>query len=180
MTLIAGIDESALSSDADNDSAGGVDELVEEHRAALLAYARRFLTDHHLAEDIVQETFIRAWRHADRLRHQEGSVRGWLLKVTRNLIVDRMRSAYARHETATAHSPDTTLPDHTDAVLTSLEMASLLRRLSREHQEVLALVHLYGRTMKEASHILDVPSGTVKSRHYYAMRGLREQYFSRS
>ncbi|MFD7708359.1 sigma-70 family RNA polymerase sigma factor [Streptomyces sp. NPDC059785] len=175
MTLLAGIEESALPSGSES-----VNELVEQHRAAVLAYARKFLTDHHLAEDIVQETFIRAWRHADRLRHQEGSVRGWLLKVTRNLIVDRMRSAYARHETVTSYSPDTTLPDQTEAVLNSLDVVSKLRRLSREHQEVLALVYLCGRTMNEASVLLDVPSGTVKSRHYYAIRGLRRQYSSRA
>ncbi|MEV5528987.1 MULTISPECIES: sigma-70 family RNA polymerase sigma factor [Streptomyces] len=174
MTLLAGIDESAPPSTSDR-----VHELVEQHRPALLAYTRRSLTDQHLAEDIVQETFIRAWRHADRLHHHEGSVRGWLLKVARNLIVDRMRSAYARHETVTSHTYDTTLPDHTDGVLTSLEVVSLLRSLSREHREVVTLVYLCGRTLNEASLILGIPSGTVKSRHFYAMRGLRKQYSAR-
>ncbi|MGC5567848.1 sigma-70 family RNA polymerase sigma factor [Streptomyces sp. FR-108] len=173
MTLLAGIDDSAPSSISDS-----VHELVEQHRPAVLAYARR-LTDQHLAEDIVQETFIRAWRHADRLHHHQGSVRGWLLKVARNLIVDRMRSAYARHETVTGHTYDTTLPDHTDGILTSIEVISLLQPLSREHREVLTLVYLCGRTLNEASLILGVPSGTVKSRHFYAMRGLRKQCSAR-
>ncbi|WP_260695942.1 sigma-70 family RNA polymerase sigma factor [Streptomyces sp. IB201691-2A2] len=151
-----------------------MDDLVEQHRAALLAYARKLLTDHHLAEDIVQETFIRAWRNADRLHHQDGSVRGWLLTVTRNLIIDRARSAPARREALTGYSPDAELPDHTDSVLDFLEVISLLRRLSNEHQEVLTLVYLSGHTMDEISHILDVPSGTVKSRHHYAIRRLRK------
>ena len=63
--------------------------LVREHEKALLAYTEKLLNDHHLAEDIVQETLVRAWRHTDRLYDSEGSVRGWLLTVARNLVIDR-------------------------------------------------------------------------------------------
>ncbi|MEU6355681.1 sigma-70 family RNA polymerase sigma factor [Streptomyces sp. NPDC047072] len=171
MTTLAATAETAPCS-----TSGQVDDLIEEHRTALLAYARKLLTDHHLAEDIVQEAFIKAWRHAERLRGQEGSMRGWLLKVTRNLIIDRMRSAQARRETLTHDSPDTALPDQTESLLLSLDVVSLLRDLSPEHQEALVLIYVYGRTVNEVSHILGIPPGTVKSRQHYALRGLRKTH----
>ncbi|AEY85426.1 RNA polymerase sigma factor [Streptomyces hygroscopicus subsp. jinggangensis 5008] len=100
-------------------------------------------------------------------------MRGWLLTVTRNLIVDRMRSASARHETVGTEDRDVTLPDHADAVLTSVETASLLRLLSHDHREVLLHTYLCGRTAQETARILGIPAGTVKSRQHYAISTLR-------
>ncbi|MEV6483608.1 sigma-70 family RNA polymerase sigma factor [Streptomyces sp. NPDC051576] len=171
MTPLVATDETAPSS-----ASRALDDLIKEHNSALFAYARTMLTDHHLAEDVVQEAFIKAWHHADRLLNQEGSVRGWLLKVTRNLIIDRMRSAYARREALTRDIPDTALRDETDSLLLSLDVASLLRDLSPEHQEALVLIYIYGRTADEVSHLLGIPAGTVKSRHHYALRGLRKMH----
>ncbi|MBW8705796.1 ECF RNA polymerase sigma factor SigL [Streptomyces sp. MBT84] len=147
--------------------------LMSDHAKALVAYADKLLNDHHMAEDIVQETLIRAWSHAERLYSTEGSVRGWLLKVTRNLVVDRMRSAVARHETLGAHDRDLPLPDHAGAVLASVETTDLLRQLSHEHREVLLHTYLCGRTAQETARILGIPAGTVKSRQHYALNTLR-------
>src|SRR5947209_20421409 len=70
--------------------------VYEEHGRALLAYATRLLGDRAAAEDIVQETLIRAWRHPEVMTNGRGSTRGWLLTVTRNLITDRIRDRPAR------------------------------------------------------------------------------------
>ncbi|TWD13520.1 RNA polymerase sigma-70 factor (ECF subfamily) [Streptomyces sp. T12] len=147
--------------------------LMADHGKALLAYAEKLLNDHHLAQDIVQETFIRAWRHMDRLYRTEGSVRGWLLTVARNLIIDRQRSSAARRETVGTDDRDLPLVDHADSVLASVEAATLLRLLSPEHQEVLLHTYLYDRTVEQTAQILGIPAGTVKSRRHYALTGLR-------
>ncbi|MFG2965699.1 MULTISPECIES: sigma-70 family RNA polymerase sigma factor [unclassified Streptomyces] len=147
--------------------------MMTDHAKALLAYAEKLLNDRHTAEDIVQETLIRAWPHAERLYSTEGSVRGWLLKVTRNLVVDRMRSAAARHETIGADDRDVPLPDHSGAVLASVEARDLLRQLSPEHREVLLHTYLCGRTAQETAAFLGIPAGTVKSRRHYALNTLR-------
>lgn len=147
--------------------------MMSDHAKALVAYAEKLLDDRHLAEDIVQETLIRAWSHAERLHSIEGSVRGWLLTVTRNLVVDRVRSAAARHETIGAPDQDVPLPDHSGAVLTSIEATDLLRQLSHVHREVLLHTYLCGRTAQETARILGIPAGTVKSRQHYALTSLR-------
>ncbi|MFS8202778.1 sigma-70 family RNA polymerase sigma factor [Streptomyces sp. CWNU-52B] len=170
MTVTAGIAPSTSLPASDP-----VDDLVEQHRDALLAYAHRLLSDHHLAEDIVQETFIRAWRHTDRLLNREGSVRGWLFKVARNLIIDRSRSAYARHETVTTDSGDPAQEDHTEPAHASMEAVSLLRGVSAEHRKVLVYLYIYGCTVDETARILGVPSGTVSSRRHLALRALRNR-----
>jgi len=149
--------------------------MMSDHAKALLAYADKLLNDRHTAEDIVQETLIRAWPHAERLYSTEGSVRGWLLTVTRNLVVDRMRSAVSRHETIGAEDRDLPLPDHSGAVLASVEATGLLRRLSHEHREVLLHTYLCGRTVQETARILGIPAGTVKSRRHYALNILRAE-----
>ncbi|MFD4605017.1 sigma-70 family RNA polymerase sigma factor [Streptomyces sp. NPDC058464] len=147
--------------------------MMSDHAKALIAYAEKLLNDRHTAEDIVQEALIRAWPHAERLYSTEGSVRGWLLKVTRNLVVDRMRSATARHETIGADDRDVPLPDHSGAVLAAVEATDLLRQLSPEHREVLLHTYLCGRTAQETARFLGIPAGTVKSRRHYALNTLR-------
>ena len=149
--------------------------LVTDHSRALIAYAERLLGDHHLAEDIVQEALIRAMPHTERLYGTEGSVRGWLITVTRNLIIDRMRSPSSRYETMSAEIHDLSQRDHADAVVAAVESARLLRQLSAEHREVLIHTYLRGRSVQETAGILGVPAGTVKSRQHYALLKLRSR-----
>jgi RNA polymerase sigma factor (sigma-70 family) len=98
-------------------------EIVEtEHRHALLAYATRLTGSRATAEDIVQETMVRAWPHLDRLAVGTGPIRGWLMTVTRNLATDRSRAVAARpaevHELP-ARPPTTA--DHADDVIASAD-----------------------------------------------------------
>ncbi|GGN94932.1 DNA-directed RNA polymerase sigma-70 factor [Streptomyces albiflavescens] len=147
--------------------------LISDHAKAVLAYVERLLNDRHAAEDIVQETLIRAWHHLERLYGTEGSVRGWLLTVARNLVVDRLRSAAHRHETVGAEERDAVRPDDADAVLVRAEVTALLRQLPHEHREVLLHTYLRDKTVQETARILGIPAGTVKSRQYYALNSLR-------
>lgn len=146
--------------------------LVSDHTRALQAYTEKLLDDRHAAEDIVQETFIRAWAHAEHLYSTEGSVRGWLLTVARNLVIDRMRGAVARRETFDGDL-EVVLPDHSAAVLATAEATELLRKLSHQHREVLLHTYFCGRTVQETARILGIPPGTVKSRRHYALHQLR-------
>jgi RNA polymerase sigma-70 factor (ECF subfamily) len=148
--------------------------LYEEHGRSLLAYATRLTGDRAAAEDVVQETLVRAWKHAKDLVTEKGSVRGWLLTVARNIITDRMR-AKASRPTEVAESP-TTGPierDHADGVVNSMVVLDALDALSAEHREVLVELYYRGRSVAEAAQALGLPTGTVKSRSYYALRAMR-------
>lgn len=151
-----------------------VRSLYEEHGRSLLAYATRLTGDRAAAEDVVQETLIRAWKHADAMVNEKGSVRGWLLTVARNIITDRIRAKAAR-PTEVAESP--TAPpveyDHADGVVNTMTVLGALDRISPEHREILVELYYRGRTVTEAAQALGLPPGTVKSRSYYALRAMR-------
>ncbi|MFI6876119.1 sigma-70 family RNA polymerase sigma factor [Streptomyces sp. NPDC050400] len=148
--------------------------IVGEHRAGLVSYAEKMLGDRGLAEDIAQETVIRAWRNIDRLLGMEGSVRGWLFTVARHLVIDRVRKAHVRREVVgEAHHERASGPDGTALVHDTLVVRPLLLRLSPEHRAVLVHIYLCDRSIQETAGILGVPTGTVKSRHHNALRKLR-------
>ncbi|NKQ56860.1 sigma-70 family RNA polymerase sigma factor [Amycolatopsis sp. K13G38] len=151
--------------------------LYEEHGRALLAYATRLMNDRAAAEDVVQETLVRAWRHPDALVNGKGSVRGWLLTVTRNIVTDRYRARAAR-PAEVAETPVTTAvaADHADSVVTSMIVLEALDKLSPEHRDVLTQIYFRGRSVAEAAATLGVPQGTVKSRSYYALRAMRQAF----
>ncbi|MDT5036996.1 MAG: polymerase sigma-70 factor, subfamily [Micromonosporaceae bacterium] len=151
-----------------------VRSLYEEHGRSLLAYATRLTGDRAIAEDVVQETLLRAWKHSAAMVNQRGSVRGWLLTVARNIVTDRVRARSAR-PTEVAESPSTgpVAGDHAETVVNSMVVLAALDRLSIEHREVLVELYYRGRTVSEAALLLGVPSGTVKSRSYYALRAMR-------
>ncbi|MEU0967504.1 sigma-70 family RNA polymerase sigma factor [Streptomyces sp. NPDC005917] len=146
--------------------------MAADHTKPLLAYVERMLGDH-MAADIVQETLIRAWHHSGRLCANEGSMRGWLLTVARNLAIDPVRSAYFRRESPGAEHRGMLQSDHADPVAVSVDTGALLRPLSQEHQEVLVHICLHDRTVQETAQLPGIPAGTVRSRQYYALRRLR-------
>ncbi|MET7695215.1 sigma-70 family RNA polymerase sigma factor [Streptomyces sp. NPDC005483] len=148
--------------------------IVREHRDSLVAYAEKMLGDHGPAEDIVQETVIRAWRNIDRLLGMEGAVRGWLFTVTRHLVIDWVRKPHARREVVgVAYNDPIGGTDPTEAVHDAMAVRPVLGRLSPDHRAVLVHIYLCDRSIQETAGILGVPVGTVKSRHHHALRKLR-------
>jgi RNA polymerase sigma-70 factor (ECF subfamily) len=148
--------------------------IMNEHRDGLVSFAEKKLGDHGLAEDIVQEAIIRAWRNIDHLLGMEGAVRGWLFTVTRHLVIDWVRKPHARFEVVGIISEDAGPGrDATEAVHNALVARPLLRRLSPEHRAVLVHIYLCDRSIQETAGILGVPAGTVKSRQFNALRRLR-------
>jgi RNA polymerase sigma-70 factor, ECF subfamily len=148
--------------------------LYEQHGRSLLAYATRLTGDRAAAEDVVQETLLRAWKHSDDLVEGKGSVRGWLLTVARNLVIDRARARAVRPAEVTAVVDRSHGGDHAEAVVNTMVVLDALHQVSPEHREVLVELYYRGRSVTEAATTLGVPPGTVKSRSFYALRALRD------
>jgi RNA polymerase sigma-70 factor (ECF subfamily) len=150
-------------------------QLWTEHAGALLAFALRLTGgDRAAAEDVVQETVLRAWRRPDALDPSRGPVRPWLLTVARHVAIDQHRARSARPtEVDDSSLARLGVEDDIDAALDGWLVADAMATLTHEHRE--ALVHTYyaGRTATEAAALLGVPVGTVKSRVFYGLRALR-------
>ena len=148
--------------------------LHEEHGAALWSFCLR-LTGHDRfqAEDLVQETLLRAWRHPEMMAASPGSVRGWLFTVARNLFIDQWRRRRNHPEVVTDQLPERLEGDDTEQLLLSWMVAEAVRTLSEDHRTVLLHCYYQGRSVAECAQRLGIPEGTVKSRTHYALRALR-------
>ena len=157
------------------DTPDGVQVAFDAHAEELFGVAMRGLHDRGLAEDAVQETFLRAWRGRERFDPALGSLRTWLFAILRSVIIDSSRRRQARPQLVDASTPrsEPTAPDHVDAVIVQWQVEEALRRLSPEHRHVLIEVRLRGRSITELAEELCVPVGTVKSRAHYALKALR-------
>jgi len=150
--------------------------LYSEHSTSLLAYVGRMVSDQQLAEDVVQETMLRAWRKSATLDPDRGSIGGWLIRVARNIAIDRMRARRCRPpEVDETHTDAATwsVSDHAARTVESVFVSQALQTLSPAHRAVLQQVYFADRTCAEAAVVLGIPVGTVKSRIYYALRQLR-------
>jgi RNA polymerase sigma-70 factor (ECF subfamily) len=155
---------------------GELRAISEAHRRPLLGYLQRLTGDLHLAEDIVQETFFRAWREAPSRGSRNGGLRPWLFRVARNLATDLHRARRARPREVSVE-PAFQLPaaDRADRSVQVSQIVGGLHALRREHRVVIVEVCLRGRSVAEAAGVLGIPAGTVKSRCYYGLRALRAE-----
>lgn len=150
--------------------------LYEEHASALLHYAWRLTGDPFRAQDVVQETLLRAWQHPQVANDNERSAKSWLFTVARHMIIDESRSLRFRREVS---APDDSgvveraCPDEVDAALDRQLINAALARLTPEHRAVVQRSYIQGATTADIAADLGIAEGTVKSRLHYALRTLR-------
>ncbi|MFE4588141.1 sigma-70 family RNA polymerase sigma factor [Streptomyces laurentii] len=150
-------------------------ELQHEHGQALLAFLLKLTHgDRQRAEDLVQETLLRAWLHPEAFDASYTSMRPWLFTVARRLAIDARRSRLSRPaEIGDAVLAVTADPaGGTESRDAALDVRAAVRGLSPEHRAVLVRLYFDGLTVREAADDLGIPAGTVKSRSHYALRQL--------
>ena len=166
--------EQSQPEDAARRRADFVRALQEAHGRVLFSFALGKLNgDRQAAEDIVQETMLRAWQHADTAR-KLAAPRAWLLTVAHRLLIDRWRGLSTRpREVADADLRQLAVRDHSDAAVSGLLVREALAGLSEKHRAVIVHVYLHGHSVNETAAMLDIPPGTVKSRLHNAARAMR-------
>jgi RNA polymerase sigma-70 factor (ECF subfamily) len=151
-------------------------EVKREHGRALFGFLLRLTNgDQQRAEDLLQESLLRAWRHPHALRAENQSMRPWLLTVSRRLAIDAHRARLARppevrYDALGGAEPST---DPIERSMTALDVRRALQDLDPPHRQVLIEIYFRGLSVAETAEKLQIPQGTVKSRSYYALRQLR-------
>ncbi|MER5636154.1 sigma-70 family RNA polymerase sigma factor [Kitasatospora sp. NPDC002227] len=149
--------------------------LYREHAGPLLGFVSRLVAgDRQRAEDVVQETLLRAWRHIHQLDTEAPSLRPWLVTVARRIVIDDHRGSLARPREV-SDAPLELLPaaDELDRALRLMTISEALDDLTEAHREVLVETYLRGSSAAEAAARLGIPAGTVRSRVFYALRALK-------
>jgi RNA polymerase sigma-70 factor, ECF subfamily len=149
-------------------------KMYAEHTPALLRLAATLTAgDRGRAEDLVQETMLRAWTHRNDLDIRR-SPRAWLAVTTRHLAIDAHRARRARpYEVELDHHPPLRTSQRADARIDETGVRAAIAALPRHQRTVLTEVYYRDRSVAETARILQIPAGTVRSRIFYGLRALR-------
>jgi RNA polymerase sigma-70 factor (ECF subfamily) len=160
---------------------GDVRAAYAAHGDELYRVARRTLRDGGLAEDAVQETFVRAWRAAHRYDPQRSSARTWLFAILRNVVIDLHRARAVRpglvHGDVAEAAEASVRVDPDDAferAVVTWQVEEALARLRSEHRHAIVEAYYHARPYAEIAAELGIAEGTVKSRVFYGLRALRD------
>jgi RNA polymerase sigma-70 factor (ECF subfamily) len=155
-------------------------EAYRRNAGAVFALARRLLNDPTLAEEVVQEVFLRLWNHPDRFDPDRGSLRSYLLAQCHGRSVDLLRSEGSRRRREEKDARRTAQSGY-DVEHEVVDMAvgekvqEALRTLPDGEREAIALAYFGGHTYREVAEMLDTPEGTVKSRIRSGLKRLRSE-----
>lgn len=142
-------------------------EAYAAHSGELYGFAVRSLGEAGLAEEAVQETFLRAWRTGDRADPENSSLRPWLFAILREVMIDLGRAGAVTDGGA---PPSVELLERS---LLGWQVEEAMRRIDERYRQVLLETHYRGRPCAEVATELGVPEGTVKSRVSDGLRALK-------
>jgi RNA polymerase sigma-70 factor, ECF subfamily len=149
----------------------GVREAYAAHSEELYSFAVRSLDDAGLAEDAVQQTFLRAWRASDRYDPETSSLRTWLFAILREVVIELGRDGAARPQVTEGGVAPSAEP--LEQSLLAWQVEEAMHRIGGQHRQVLVETYYRGRPYAEVATELGVTEGTVKSRVYDGLRALK-------
>ncbi|MEM9849278.1 MAG: sigma-70 family RNA polymerase sigma factor [Bacteroidota bacterium] len=152
--------------------------LYDHYSAALYGMLVRMLGDENLAQDVLQESFIKFWKNGDRYDAKKGTLFTWLARITRNTALNTIQSKAHRNtqknqsiEDLVHHSTNSTLIQQIN--VNKIGLRGLISKLDDKYKDVIDLAYFQGYTQKEIEEHLNIPLGTVKSRLRIALRELK-------
>ncbi|AIQ49972.1 RNA polymerase sigma24 factor [Paenibacillus sp. FSL R7-0273] len=160
-----------------------LEKLYDRYEQMIYSFAYRIVKDSMAAEEVMQELFMRIWKHAEQYDSSKGKLSTWMFTVTRNIAIDQLRKTNTRPPQQYADSEEiqqlrdtgTMTEDMVEMLLAGEQVREALQELSRDQQQVMDLIYYQGLTQQEAAYHVAVPLGTVKSRVRLAMRQLQKR-----
>ena len=176
---VAGVDDQAAREEAGlvaqvaaGDTGAPMTELYRRYAGRLYRYGLQALGDGGLAEEMVQESFVRLWRTAGRFDPARGSVAAYLIVIGRSVAADVRKRPSSRRLEQLEEALVAPQPDSVDQILSGLMVREAVDSLSAAHRQVIMLAEA-GLTQSQIAARVGLPLGTVKTRTFHALRALR-------
>jgi RNA polymerase sigma-70 factor, ECF subfamily len=154
----------------------GFNELYEGYSATLYGIICKIVKDTAVAEDILQDSFVKVWKNIDNYSAEKGSFFTWLLNITRYTAIDYLRSKQYKQQIKNQTTTDNEYIQETAYTVTNIDnnnLKLLVAKLEPKYREVIDLIYFWGYTQDEVSKILQIPLGTVKTRARMGLQLLR-------
>jgi len=161
------------------DDEDDVRQAYAAHGPELFRFALRALGDRGHAQDVVQETFVRAWRSRTRFDPELASLRVWLFAIARNVVIDHGRRARARPwvrdlvPAPAVEQAERVEPHASERLLRGWVVEEALRRIGEDHRRAIVETYLRDRPYAEVARELGIPVATLRTRVFYALKALR-------
>ena len=155
-------------------------DIYDSYASTLYAIVLKIVRSEMLAEDLLQETFVRVWTQRERYDSSKGTFFTWMLNIARNLSIDTIRSS-----TYKANLDNRTVddivgidePESSDRIIPeTVDLRDLVKKLAPEQRQIIDLMYFRGYTQSEIADEYGIPLGTVKSRVRLAMQNLRTYF----
>ncbi len=152
-------------------------ELYRMYGDSMHGVIYNIVRDHAIAEEVMQDVFIKAWNNANSYSAEKGRFFTWILNIARNAAIDKTRSKAFKNSKKNLNAEyfvdilqhTDSLDDQTDAI----GIKKFVSQLAKKCIEVIELLYFKGFTQKEASEALDMPIGTIKTRNRNCIKELR-------
>ena len=154
--------------------------LYDNYKTALFTIIIQIITDKEIAQDVLQEAFVTAWKNIDKYDASKGRLFTWLYNVTRNCAINTTRSkAYKSEQKNDSFDNYVTYVDEKGSDTVNINQIGLrkqVQQLREDYKNVVELAYFNGFTHEEIAKILTIPVGTVKTRLRNALIELRKQF----
>ncbi|MBT8206338.1 MAG: RNA polymerase sigma factor [Eudoraea sp.] len=151
--------------------------LYEHYGDTLYGVAFKVVKDEELAQDVLQESFVKIWKKGDSYDSTKAKLFTWLFRITRNTAIDKLRSLSTKSEKEIQIDVSNVYNLGVDKIKPEfMDVREHLEKIEPKYQIVLDALFFQGMTQQEASDELDIPLGTIKSRLKIGLRELRKIY----
>ena len=156
-----------------------IEMLYDDYAAALYGVVFRIVLSEEVAQDVLQESFVKIWKKGQTYNSSKGTLFTWILNIARNAAIDATRSKHYRGNGKVQNLENIVGRQEKQFDEININQIGLLQHvnnLEEKYRTVIDLIYLKGHTQQEVTELLDIPLGTVKSRIKIGLRELRKIY----
>ncbi|WEA03788.1 sigma-70 family RNA polymerase sigma factor [Mucilaginibacter sp. SJ] len=157
-----------------------VEALYDMYSASLFGVISRIINDTNIAEDVLQETFVKIWHSFSSYSTEKGRLFTWMVNIARNLAIDKIRSKDFKNQNKNQDIENnvTFIDEQRNTVYKPelMGIKNLVQTLKPEQKQIIELVYFKGYTHVEAAEQLGIPLGTIKTRLRMAIQELRKHF----